>query len=192
MNPAHIERTQPVSTSNRGNWMQTYTGGRFYPLDPTPAEVLPGDIAHALSLICRYGGHVQRFYSVAEHCVLLSHAVSPENALWALLHDAAEAYVGDMVRPLKRHMPEFQHVEARILLAIARRFNLWPEIPAEVHEADNRIILTERAALMRKTDDVWTEDGLTPLPVRIEGWPPAVAESCWLGRLWELSEGVTA
>jgi hypothetical protein len=173
--------------------MQTYTGGRFYPLDPSPLEVDPVDIAHALSLVCRYGGHVTRFYSVAEHCVLLSHAVSPENALWALLHDAAEAYVGDMVRPLKRMMPAYVDAEDGVLLVIALRFGLeWrPDVPwrmpDEVKEADNRIILTERAALMRPTADVWMEDTLTPLPVTICGWKPAEAEARYFARLVELA-----
>lgn len=180
--------------SGRGNWMQTYTGLRFYPIDPSPEEVNPIDIAHALSLICRYGGHVERFYSVAEHCVLMSRAVSPENALWALLHDAAEAYVGDMVRPLKR-MPEMRaycRAEDRVLMAIAIRFGLpwrfdvpW-RFPDEVKEADNRIILTERAAVLHHTDEVWGEDGMEPLPVTIEGWTPAEAEHAYLTRLTEL------
>src|SRR5690349_19702773 len=112
------------ATWERGSWMQTFTGRRFYPLDPKVEDIDPTDIAHALSLICRYGGHVTRFYSVAEHCVLLSHAVSPENALWALLHDATEAYVGDMVRPLKQHMPAYRDVEDRLMLVIADRFGL--------------------------------------------------------------------
>src|SRR4051812_20612492 len=90
----------------RGDWMQTYTGRAFWPLDAQPEDVDPLDIAAALSMLCRYGGHVSRFYSVAEHCLLMSEAVAPEHALWALLHDATEAYMGDMVRPLKRQMPE--------------------------------------------------------------------------------------
>jgi hypothetical protein len=93
---------EQATRDRRGDWMQTFTGRAFYPLDPRPEDIDPVDIAHALSLICRYGGHSSRFYSVAEHCVLMSHAVAPEHALWALLHDATEAYLGDMIRPLKR------------------------------------------------------------------------------------------
>lgn len=173
-------------TLERGNWMQTFTGRRFYPIDPSPDEVYPADIAHALSLICRYGGHVKRFYSVAEHCVLMSHAVSRENALWALLHDATEAYVGDMVRPLKRMMPDYQRAENAIALCIASRFGLsWPE-PPEVKDADNRIILTERAALLAETGEIWQEDHLAPLPVAITGWSAVEAERNYLARLAEL------
>ena len=172
----------------RGNWMQTYTGMRFYPLDPRPEDIAPADIAHALSHICRYGGHVDRFYSVAEHCVLLSHAVPQEHALWALMHDAAEAYVGDMVRPLKESMRDFRDVEDRILRAIGRRFWLPIEIPAEVKEADTRILLDERATLMSATRHAWDVEHLQPLGVTVNGWSPAVAETQWLRRLGELWE----
>lgn len=182
---------------SRGDWMQTFTDRRFYPLDPMPSEVCSEDIAHALSLICRYGGHVTRFYSVAEHCVLMSHAVSAENALWALLHDAAEAYIGDMVRPLKRSMHQFQVVESRIFSAIGLVFDLpysdslVDGMPAEVKEADNRILLDERAALLRPTAERWGVEDLQPLCVAVHGWSPAEAESAYLARLAELT-GATA
>lgn len=181
----------------RGDWMQTYTGKRFWPLDPSPEDIDPLDIAHALSLVCRYGGHVRRFYSVAEHCVLMSYAVAPEHALWALLHDAAEAYIGDMVRPLKRFMPEFRDAEDGILLCIALRFGLpWDvknphRMPDEVRDADNRIIRTERAAVLNRTDEHWPTDDLEPLPVTIVGWQPAFAEICYYDRLLELLDGRT-
>lgn len=176
--------------TRRGDWMQTYTGRRFWPLDPHHDEIDPTDIAHALSLICRYGGHATRFYSVAEHCYLLSHTVPTEHALWALLHDAAEAYVGDMVRPLKRHMPEFKAAEDRILHQIALRFDLHPRtMPFEVIDADNHILRDERAAVVTPTIDHWPTDDLEPLGVTIHGWPPLVAERAYLDRLLELLDG---
>lgn len=168
-----------------GDWMQTFTGGQFWPLDPRAEEIDPRDIAHALAMQCRYNGHCRRFYSVAEHCVLLSAAVRPENALWALLHDAAEAYVGDMVRPLKRQMPNFRVLEDTVLHAIAFRFDLpWP-MPAEVIEADNRILRSERIELMPSEHQWWT-DALEPLPVVICGWDPGFAEEMYLARLADL------
>lgn len=179
-----------TTSRHRGSWMQTYTGRRFYPLDPLPDEVDPADIAHALSLICRYGGHVDRFYSVAEHCVLLSQAVAPENALWALLHDATEAYVGDMVRPLKYHMPAYRQAEDQVADAIASRFGIDLTMPAEVREADSRILLDERAELMSATRHPWLQDtdGSTePLGVVVAGWPPGWAEQRYLARLSELT-----
>ena len=173
---------------NRGNWLQTYTGGKFYPLDPRPDEIRSLDIAHALGHICRFGGHTLRFYSVAEHCVALSYAVRPELALWALLHDAAEAYIGDMVRPLKRHLLDYVWIEDRILGAIAAKYGLTGgEIPAEVRDADNRILLAERAEFLAPTPDRWTEEDLIPLPVALSGWDPHEAENRYLARLEDLT-----
>lgn len=171
----------------RGDWMQTYTGGRFYPMDPRPEDIRPEDIAHALSLICRYGGHVQRFYSVAEHCLLVSKAVPAELALWGLLHDATEAYVGDMVRPLKVSMPEYRAAEDRVMEAVAERFGLHTAVmPAEVKAADNRVLLDERAAVMRPTSDDWQHGDLQPLGCTVHAYRPEVAEQLYLGVLWSL------
>lgn len=184
-----------AATWTRGDWMQTYSGRRFYPLDPRADELADEDIAHALSLLCRYGGHVERFYSVAEHCVLMSEWVDPAHALAALLHDATEAYVVDVPRPLKRQLPAYRDIEAAVWFAIASRFGLELELPAQVHEADNRILLTERAALLPRAE-VWTlESGLyvdgaavplEALPVTVTGWQPAEAERRYLDRLAEL------
>jgi hypothetical protein len=171
----------------RGSWMQTYTGRQFYPLAALVEDIDPEDIAHALSLICRYGGHVDRFYSVAEHCVLMSHTVAPEHAAWALLHDATEAYVGDMVRPLKHHMPEYRDIEDRLMAVIAKRFGLASAtMPAEVKDADNRILLTERAALMSNTRHAWQQDGLEPLAVDVRGLLPRQIERVYLNRMADL------
>lgn len=171
----------------RGDWMQTYTGRRFFPMDPRAEEIDPLDIAHALSLLCRYNGHVDRFYSVAEHCVLMSYAVRHEVALWALLHDATEAYVGDMIRPLKGSMPDYRDAEDRVMAAIVERFGLQSlHMPAEVKAADSRILLTERDELMKVAPHAWAVDHLEPLPVNVQGWDPGVAEAMYLARLHEL------
>jgi hypothetical protein len=176
----------------RGDWMQTYTGRAFFPMDPDPDDIDPDDIAHALSLLCRYNGHVDRFYSVAEHCVLVSRAVPAEDALWGLLHDATEAYVGDMIRPLKRSMPEYRAAEDRVMAAIATRFGLTGEMPASVKNADNRILLTERAALMSAAPPrAWMQDGLEPLPVTVHGWYPTGAEAQFAFRLYDLLGGAS-
>lgn len=171
----------------RGDWMQLYSGARFYPMDPQPGEVSYIDIAHALGLLCRYGGHVDRFYSVAEHCVLMSEAVAPEHALAALLHDATEAYVVDVPRPLKRYLPDYKEIEQRVWFAIARRFSLELELPAEVKLADTRILLTERDTLMKNTRYSWAQEDMEPLPVKVTGWGPRHAERNYTHRLLELT-----
>lgn len=170
----------------RGDWMQTFTGARFYPLDPRVDEVDLRDIAHSLSLLCRYGGHVDRFYSVAEHCVLMSQAVSPEHAMSALLHDATEAYVVDVPRPLKAQLPDYRAIEADVWLAIAVRFGVPVRLPVEVHEADNRILLNERNTLMPRAERWYVDDEYAPLNVDIQGWSPEVAERRYLDRFAEL------
>lgn len=190
----------------RGSWMQTFTGRAFYPIDPSPEDVDIVDIAHALSHLCRYNGHVERFYSVAEHCVLLSELVSRDNALWALLHDATEAYVGDMIRPLKQHQPDYVAAEDRVMMAIALRFGIassghrvvHPQyrlgsmvglsMPDEVKDADTRILLDERAALLAAPPQDWAVEG-EPFGITIEGWPPIEAERRYLRRFHELTDG---
>lgn len=171
----------------RGDWMQTYSGRRFYPLDPRSAEVDREDIAHALSLLCRYGGHVDRFYSVAEHCVLMSQAVAPEHALAALLHDATEAYVCDVPRPLKRQLVGYGDIEERVWGVIAIRFGVDLVLPLEVKAADNAILITERTALMRLAERWGVDDVYEPLPVTITGWSPAEAEEIYLDQLDQLT-----
>jgi hypothetical protein len=170
--------------------MQTHTGIAFWPLDPESSEIDPRDIAHALSMLCRFGGHVKRFYSVAEHCVLMSRAVAPEHALWALLHDATEAYLVDLPRPVKRMLPQYSRAESNLMDFICSRFGLDPAEPAEVKDADNRILITERDALMAATPPLpWVGlEELEPLPVQIGAWMPSVAEYRYRERLSELTE----
>ena len=171
-----------------GDWMQTYTGRAFYPMDPRVSDIDPLDIAHALSMICRYGGHSTRFYSVAEHCVLMSRAVHPLIAPQALLHDATEAYVGDMIRPLKRSMPAYRAAEDRLAVAISERFSLPVLYSPEVKEADSRILLDERAAVLGASPRPWSAylESLTPLGVTVTGWSPQRAKREYLWRLEEL------
>lgn len=180
-------------TWGRGDWMQTYTGIQFYPLDPHAAEIDAIDIAHGISMQCRYNGHVSRFYSVAEHCVLIADWMAEtgynrNDVLYGLLHDGTESYVGDMVRPLKKHIPDFSAAEDGVMRAIAERFSLESaEMPGSVRSADNRILLDERAELLGTPPGEWSVDDLTPLGVRIRGWDPAVAKEMYLGTLEDLT-----
>lgn len=127
-------------------WLPTYSGLRFDPISPDPSQISIIDIAHALSNQCRYAGHTKRFYSVAEHSVRLTRACSPANKPYALLHDASEAYIIDMPRPIKR-LPElksiYMELEDRAMQAILTKFGLQPELPEEVLKLDNLILLTE-------------------------------------------------
>ena len=162
-----------------GDWIQTYTGKKFYPLDPRPEEICIEDIAHSLSLQCRFAGHCRFFYSVGQHSLLVSRSVSTENAMWGLLHDAAEAYLVDLPRPIKKYSELgriYMQVETKLEEVIARRFGLPLDIPSEVKYADQRAVMTEKRDLMRPCE--WEKDNhLDPFESRIVPWPPGTAES---------------
>ena len=131
------------TAARKGDWMTLVSGKPFWPFDPRPEEVRIADIARSLSMQCRFGGHVPQFYSVAEHSVILSRRVSPENRLWALLHDAPEAYGQDTIRPIKRAFPLLNDMEDNIMRVIARKFGLPPEMPQEVKDADDELLREE-------------------------------------------------
>lgn len=187
----------------RGDWMITASGRRFWPLDPREDEVDFGDIAHALSNTCRYGGHVRTFYSVAEHSVLLCRHLretTPHTMLgrrlakWALLHDASEAYFADVIRPVKRFVPALTVIEDALDRCIWTRAGLIepggvPAMPAAVKRCDGEIIGDEARALFgeeRLAAARWSTvpDGLG---LTIEGWPPEVAEFHFKGALLDLA-----
>lgn len=168
----------------KGDWMQTFTGVAFYPLDPRAEDVRLQDIAHSLAHQCRYNGHCRAFYSVAQHSVLVSdwlraHGRS-ELEVWGLLHDAAEAYTGDIVRPIKRSLPAVAAMEEPVERAISERFRLiWP-MPAEVKRADNAVLLAEARDLMGPPPQPWSDRGEEPWPSAITPWAPEEARKIFL------------
>ncbi|MBF0180285.1 MAG: phosphohydrolase [Magnetococcales bacterium] len=176
-----------MGESRREGWIQTYTGLRFWPTDARPDEVEIRDVAHALAMLCRFNGHCRRFYSVAEHSVHVSRIVPPEDALWGLLHDASEAYLADLPRPLKRLMPAYREREAALTRVIARRFGLPEAIPATVELADGVLLATEKAALMGPEPAPW--EPLPPAldPAMIRAWDPLAAERAFLERFVEIT-----
>lgn len=174
-------------TERKGDWMQTYTGRQFWPIDPRPDEIHIEDIAHALSMMCRYNGHCRTFYSVAEHSILVSEHIPPEHALWGLLHDASEAYIADIVRPAKRFIAGYCEAEDRIMSAVCERFGLSPTMPAEVKRVDNAILADEQRCIMAAPPAQWTLPE-PALGVEIIGWTPWQAEERFLARYAELVE----
>jgi uncharacterized protein len=178
-----------VAIERHGEWMPTFTGGRFWPLDPRPEEVKIEDIAHHLALICRFGGTCREPYSVAQHSVLVSRIVPTEHALWGLLHDAAEAYLGDLPRPVKR-LPElycYRSAEEEIMRVICRRFGLSPEMPAAVKIADEVLLATEARDITSNRQDIRTwrlpEE---PLPDTVVPWHWREAEERFLNTFHSL------
>lgn len=169
--------------NRRGDFLATFTGRKFWPLDPRAEDVCIEDIAHSLAMQCRYGGHSISYYSVAEHSVhiyrwLVAGNYAQDVRLSGLLHDATEAYVADVPRPLKRHLPGYKEAETAVWRAAAEAFGLSAEMPEAVHEADNRILGDEIARLMIPMD--WHAKYDDPLGVEIECWPPARAEAEFL------------
>lgn len=120
---------------------------------PETSTITIGDIAHALSNICRFTGHVRRFYSVAEHSVLASYLVPPEDAFAALMHDAAEAVLGDVSKPLKSLLPDYKRIERRVERAIFAKFGLPDKLPASVKAADKQMLGIEQRECMKNRDD---------------------------------------
>ncbi|WP_246638809.1 hypothetical protein [Rhizobium binae] len=171
-----------------GDFMQTATGRKFWPMSPRADEVFIEDIAHALSLQCRYAGHCLRFYSVAEHCVLMARHLRWEGvdvALWALLHDSSEAYLVDVPRPVKPYLEGYKPAEAMVMAAICDRFSLEKEMPAVVHDADNRIIADEIVNLVPMD---WHGKHNEPLGVRLRYWSPEKAKEEFLATFEALME----
>ncbi|WP_197436542.1 phosphohydrolase [Agrobacterium vitis] len=184
-----MENTEVIAQGEdrrHGDWMQTYSGRKFWPCDPRPDEIHIEDIAHALSMACRYGGHCNQFYSVAEHSILISHQVRSEDALWGLLHDAAEAYISDIIRPIKPYLNNYKTFETNLMTAICIRFGLPLVTPESVRWADEAILGDELNQVMGKPPEPW---GLRyrPIGVTIRGLPPRRAEKEFLERFYELA-----
>lgn len=168
------------------SWIQTCLGNRFDFLHPHESVIDIEEIAHALSLICRFTGHTSSFYSVAQHSVHVSHALCNESfevQMCGLLHDAAEAYVGDVSLPLKRLLPDYKGIEKNVERAVFSSFGLSHSPHASVKQADLILLATERRDLMPQSEEVWAVlDGIAPLPFTIIPMQPEQAYAEFLSR----------
>ena len=169
-------------------WFQTYSARRFNPCTATAADINIEDIAHALSNYCRFGGHTRHFYSVAQHCCLCHDNMpdQPVLRLQALLHDATEAYMGDVVKPLKLVLEDYQRIEKRLERVIMEAFGLPVALVPQVKLADLTALATEKRDLLRDGPE-WTQlIGVKPWPDNITPWAPAVAKEQFLQRFYAL------
>jgi hypothetical protein len=157
--------------------------------NPDPEVVTVEVIAAALSKICRFTGHVSRFYSVAEHCVRASYLVPDEDRLEALMHDAAEAFVVDLPTPLKRMLPDYMAIDHEVEQVVAERFGLrWPW-PASVKHADLVMLATEARDLLPRHEPWEHVANITPEPINLASFSgrPETWEKRYLARYAELA-----
>lgn len=174
-------------------WCETYTGRQFFFKPGERHNVNLLDCAHSLSMLCRYNGHTNKFYSVAEHTVLMANHVWRDmaaefpdrhalavGALTALHHDDSEYIIGDLIRPIKPLFPLFKKVEEDILMSCAYAFGFEYPLPDWLKELDSRIIVDERRQAMSDSGNDWGTDELKPLGVELQFWDPEVARQVWL------------
>ncbi len=176
------------------NAFQTYIGKMFDVFDPDPNQIDIFDIAHHLALMTRFNGACKWLYSIAQHSVLCSQRAGDyyyprpreeELALALLMHDAAEAYLGDIVRPVKRKITDFAIVENQVMDAINERFDLprVAEIPGfkvAVKEVDDRMLVTEKLQVMNPGVHWAIESLFDPYDLKLEVWLPRAAEMLFL------------
>lgn len=139
--------------------MNTYTNKQFDPLKINEADICLEDISHALSLLCRGGGHVKYFYSVAQHAINCMHEAKARNyplkiQLACLLHDASEAYLSDIIRPVKMHLPEYYQIETMIMAKIFSKFKLanldekensmWQQIDDDILQYELKYLINDK------------------------------------------------
>lgn len=167
--------------------VQTQSNLHFDYKDPFSSQMCIEDIAHALSHICRFAGHTRTFYSVAQHCVNVSLIVERKYAMAGLLHDAAEAFIGDMPTPLKRLMPEYRALEHTVEAAIFHRFGVDIEDLPHIKEADTIMLITEQRDFMPLPEPSWVKQcNLKPRPGTLWGFPSEAAKFTFLQRYYEL------
>lgn len=169
----------------KGEYIEIASGARFYVADPRPEDVNLDDIATAISKLCRFGGHSPYFYSVAQHSVY-SCMMAPEGfKRAALLHDATEAYLVDLPRPIKRMLPGYVELEKGLERVIAEHFGLDELVPPEVKDVDNRMLVTEAAQFFKRPADCvpWWETmpgNPQPYGLKIQPWDPEIARAEFL------------
>lgn len=159
------------------NAILIHSGILFDVFNPQVENIHIIDIAHALSNLCRYGGHCPRFYSVAQHSYLCSLMDgTPQEQLEFLMHDASEAYMVDLPRPIKRNMQNYRDIEEKLLSVICERFKLTYPLTESTHAVDNEILHYEY-------DNFYTN----PNP-GFDFWTPEKAKIKFLERYNELTE----
>ena len=178
------------------NTIRTRSGRYLDLLDPQTHQIDFGDIAGGLSKICRFGGQIRAFYSVAEHCVhcaeqAAADGLSLNHQRDALMHDASEAYIFDCVKPLKMLLPRYAEIEDRLMRQIEIKFFLsFQTTLKEVTEIDHAMLIAERKQFFTRDDVEWTgEKTVRAISPVLVGWFPSDAEQRFTHKAREL--GIT-
>lgn len=178
-----VEKPHPIHQVHDGV-INLHSGSKIKLDDPSPGDINIGDIAHALSHICRWGGHSPRFYSVAQHSVLVSYLAPKELRMAGLLHDSPEAYLGDVVKPLKVMLGDrYGIMELKFQAAICKRFKAKSIGWFQIKPFDKRAAEIEYEYFFRKNDIGFTRVFNSEEPC----WPPDVAKEIYLSTFNELS-----
>jgi uncharacterized protein len=172
-------------------WIQTFTCKKFYIENPKLEDICIEDIAHALSMICRFTGHTKEFYSVGTHSLYVSKMCSKENQLYGLLHDATEAYIQDLNRSVKQmdQLAGYREIEHNLHKTICNKFGLQEIEPAEVKAVDTKMLATEALQFMSPLHKDWSKQGINAFDIVIEAASPKTAEHLFLARFYELTDG---
>ena len=165
----------------------TFSGTLFDIIEPDLSEFTIVDIAHALSHICRFVGHTRKFYSVAQHSVLVSKNVPEAYALEGLLHDASEAFLGDVAKPLKNILPEYRGIEKAVEKAIAKKFGLSFPFHSSIKIADLRAVTTETRDVMPDNEQWEHLEGIEMFDEIIQPVSCVEAKEMFLVRFGELT-----
>jgi hypothetical protein len=165
-------------------FVETKSGKKINPLNPEIESIDIEDIAHALSMKCRFTGHTRLFYSIAQHSVMVSEFCPQEDALAGLLHDSAEAYLADIAGPIKPYIIGFKEIEERLLSCIFLKFDVeWP-LPNSVRYIDERMLITEGHALMNNPES-WGVN-VQPYDILITPWTIEKVKEIFLNTFWTL------
>ena len=173
-------------------FISTFLGNHFYPQNPRIEDIDIEDIAHGLAYTCRFNGQTTEFYSVAQHSLMVADLVADELKLEALMHDAAEAYLGDVVKPLKVLLPEFCVIEGQGSNIIAAAFKLGDCCRAAIKRADLIALATEKRDLMPNSIEPWVYlAGIEELPISLSPMSPQAAKLAFIKRFTELQSSRT-
>lgn len=171
------------------SWIYTNSGKHFNFLQPDARAICIEDIACALSNICRFTGHLDEFYSVAQHAFHCSNIVPDEFAFEALMHDAAEAYCNDIAAPLKGLLPDYRDIESNVDHVIRQKYALPRQMSSVVKHADLVMLATERRDFDLDDGTTWPIlEGIEPAPFIVAPLNPRQARILFLQRfktLWE-------